>query len=215
MPKQSKIPGGSLDPLGFFCLIKRQFTHLHKSRRTEALQRASLRLKVRPVYEFVILTVFPFAVIYAASMDLLSMTIPNRINLFLVYAFLALAPFANLSLEQFAWHIAAAVVVFIPTFALFALRILGGGDVKLVSAIALWIGWSELHIYLVAASICGGVLTIALLAFRSLPLPLLLAQQRWILNLHKPAGDLPYGIALAAGALLVYPYTIWFSRIVA
>jgi prepilin peptidase CpaA len=165
------------------------------------------------VYEFVILTVFPAAVIFAASMDLVSMTIPNRISLFLFYAFLALAPFANLSLEQFGWHIAAALIVFVPTFILFALRTLGGGDVKLLTAIALWVGFDNLLAYVVLAGICGGALAIGLLLLRTMPLPLALIKQPWIFRLYKPGGGIPYGIALCAGALLVYPQTIWFTRL--
>jgi prepilin peptidase CpaA len=165
------------------------------------------------VYEFVILTVFPAAVIFAASMDLVSMTIPNRVSIFLFYAFLALAPFANLSLEQFVWHIAAAIVVFVPTMTLFALRMLGGGDVKLLTAIALWVGWDNLLAYVVLAGFCGGILAVGLLVLRTVPLPLVLMQQPWIFRLHKPGGGMPYGIALCAGALVVYPQTIWFTRL--
>jgi prepilin peptidase CpaA len=166
------------------------------------------------VYEFVILTVFPFAVIFAASMDLVSMKIPNRISIFMFYAFLALAPFADLSLAQFIGHFQAALLVFIPTFILFALRTLGGGDVKLLTAIALWVGMDQLLVYVFFASLCGGALGIALLLFRTLPLPLFAVRQDWVMRLYKPRGDMPYGIALAAAALLVYPETIWFTRLV-
>jgi prepilin peptidase CpaA len=45
--------------------------------------------------------------------------------------------------------------------------------------------------------------------FRQLQLPGVLARQSWILRLHKADGGVPYGIALAAAALLVYPKTGW------
>ena len=45
--------------------------------------------------------------------------------------------------------------------------------------------------------------------FRKLPLPGVLTRQAWIMRLHDSAGDVPYGIALAAAALAVYPKTVW------
>jgi len=56
-------------------------------------------------------------------------------------------------------------------------------------------------------------LTLLLIQFRKLPLPGLLARQRWIMRLHDKAGGVPYGIALAAAALLVYPKTGWMPAI--
>ena len=86
---------------------------------------------------------------------------------------------------------------------------IGGGDAKLVAATALWFGFGHLLDYLIYASLLGGVLTILLIQFRLLPLPGLLARQQWIMRLHDKAGGVPYGIALAAAALIVYPNTGW------
>ena len=63
--------------------------------------------------------------------------------------------------------------------------------------------------YLTYASLFGGVLTLVLIQFRKLPLPGPLARQPWILRLHESGGGIPYGIALAAAALVVYPKTGW------
>ncbi len=63
--------------------------------------------------------------------------------------------------------------------------------------------------FLVYASLLGGGLTLVLIQFRRLPLPGLLARQHWIMRLHDKAGGVPYGIALAAAALIVYPKTGW------
>jgi prepilin peptidase CpaA len=61
----------------------------------------------------------------------------------------------------------------------------------------------------------GGALTLFLIQFRLLPLPAPLARQKWIMRLHEKGGGVPYGIALAAAALMVYPQTGWMSAIVA
>ncbi len=61
--------------------------------------------------------------------------------------------------------------------------------------------------------IFGGVLTLLLIQFRLLPLPAALARQPWILRLHEKGAGVPYGIALAAAALAVYPETGWLSSL--
>jgi prepilin peptidase CpaA len=48
-----------------------------------------------------------------------------------------------------------------------------------------------------------------LVQFRKLPLPDFLARQKWLLRLHDADAGVPYGIALAAAALIVYPKTGW------
>ena len=64
---------------------------------------------------------------------------------------------------------------------------------------------------MVVASLFGGALTLLLIQFRLLPLPAVLARQKWILRLHEKGGGVPYGIALAAAALVVYPETGWMK----
>ena len=54
-----------------------------------------------------------------------------------------------------------------------------------------------------------------LIQFRLLPLPAPLARHQWIMRLHEKGGGVPYGIALAAAALVVYPKTGWMSAIIA
>jgi prepilin peptidase CpaA len=67
--------------------------------------------------------------------------------------------------------------------------------------------------YLVYASLFGGALTLLLLQFRQWPLPLPLASQGWLLRLHAKESGIPYGIALAIGALMIYPETEWMRAV--
>jgi prepilin peptidase CpaA len=67
--------------------------------------------------------------------------------------------------------------------------------------------------YLVYGSVFGGALTLALLQFRAFPLPALLVGQTWAERLHEKKGGVPYGIALAAAALVIYPTTPWMQSI--
>ena len=89
----------------------------------------------------------------------------------------------------------------------------GGGDAKLAAATALWLGFDHLLPYLVYASLFGGALTLLLIQFRLAPLPGWLARQEWVQRLHRKDGGVPYGIALAAAALAVYPETQWMTKI--
>jgi prepilin peptidase CpaA len=161
------------------------------------------------------LLLFPALIAFAASSDLLTMTISNRISLALAAGFLLLALLSGTSLAIVGMHLAAAAVVLTIGFTCFAFGWIGGGDAKLAAAIALWFGFDYLLEYLVYASLFGGALTMLLIQFRLLPLPAALARQQWILRLHEKGGGVPYGIALAAAALTVYPQTDWMNAIVA
>jgi prepilin peptidase CpaA len=54
-------------------------------------------------------------------------------------------------------------------------------------------------------------LTLLLLQFRQWPLPYSLAGQPWLMKLHAKESGIPYGIALAIGALMIYPDTEWIK----
>jgi prepilin peptidase CpaA len=110
-------------------------------------------------------------------------------------------------------HCAAGLVVLAAAFACFAFGWIGGGDAKVAAAAALWFGFAHLVDYLLIASLFGGALTLFILVFRQWPLPYALAGQHWLLRLHHRDTGIPYGIALAAGALVVYPDTVWIKAV--
>ncbi len=155
------------------------------------------------------LLLFPALMAFAASSDLLTMTISNRLSLALAGCFFLLTIITGMSLAAIGMHLAAAALVLTISFGFFSMGWIGGGDAKLTAATALWFGFDFLLDYLVYASLFGGVLTVLLIQFRRLPLPAPLARQPWILRLHETGGGVPYGIALAAAALTVYPKTGW------
>jgi prepilin peptidase CpaA len=157
------------------------------------------------------LLLFPALMAFAASSDLFTMTISNRVTLILVTGFFALALFTGMNLNTVLWHTAAALAVLAVTFTFFAQGWIGGGDAKLAAATALWLGFDHLLAYMLYASIFGGVLTLAMIKFRLMTLPAALAGQDWVKRLHKLDGGVPYGIALAAAALLIYPDTLWMQ----
>jgi prepilin peptidase CpaA len=161
------------------------------------------------------LVLFPAVMAFAASSDLLTMTISNRVSLILVAGFFVLAFIVGMSGNAMLWHVGAGVLVLVIAFGCFTMGWIGGGDAKLAAATALWLGFEHLLPYLLYASLFGGALTLLLLQFRMLPLPQCLAHQSWAQRLHDKDGGVPYGIALAAAALCIYPSTAWMPSIAA
>ena len=161
------------------------------------------------------LLLFPAAMALAASSDLFTMRISNKLVLFLVASFFVVAMAINLPLQQFAMHVACAIAVLAVGFGLFALRWIGGGDAKLAAATTLWLGFGLTVPYLVQAAVLGGVLTLLILALRRLPLTPFLARYRWLERLHDRKGGVPYGIALALAGMLTYSNSIIFERLAA
>jgi prepilin peptidase CpaA len=163
--------------------------------------------------EAIRLTLFPVMMAFAASSDLFTMTIANRVSLILVGGFVLLAAMTGMGATDMAWHAGAAAAALVVAFVFFSCGWIGGGDAKLAAATILWLGFSHLFDYLVYASILGGALTLALIQFRSLPMPRALIGREWAERLHTRGGGVPYGIALAAAALLVYPHTEWMTAV--
>src|SRR4029453_11398023 len=117
------------------------------------------------------LLLFPAMMAFAASSDLLTMTISNRVSLILIGGFFVVAAVTGMSGTDALWHVAAAVIVLVVAFGFFARGWIGGGDAKLAAATALWLGFDHLMPYLFYASLFGGALTLGLLSFCPLPMP--------------------------------------------
>jgi prepilin peptidase CpaA len=165
------------------------------------------------ILDIVRLSLFPALMAFAAASDLLTMTISNRVSLALVAGFLVLAIASGMGLSDTPLHAGAGAAVLAVAFICFAMGWVGGGDAKVAAGAALWFGFAHLLNYLLYASLFGGALTLLLLQFRQWPLPYALAGQAWLLRLHAKESGIPYGIALALGALMIYPETEWVKAI--
>jgi prepilin peptidase CpaA len=159
------------------------------------------------------LLLFPALMAFAAASDLFTMTISNRVSLALAAAFLVLAAASGMGPTDVLTHVGAGALVLVVAFSCFAMGWVGGGDAKIAAAAGLWFGFAHLMDYLLYASLFGGALTLLLMQFRQWPLPYLLAGQPWLLRLHAKESGIPYGIALAIGALMIYPETEWVKAI--
>src|SRR6202048_921778 len=109
------------------------------------------------------LTLFPAMMAFAASSDLLTMTISNRVSLILAGGFFMLAFAGGMAITDIGMHLGAACIVLVAAFGFFTQGWIGGGDAKLAAATALWLGFDHLLPYLVYASLFRGALTVALI----------------------------------------------------
>ncbi|MGY4498600.1 prepilin peptidase CpaA [Bradyrhizobium sp. GM24.11] len=159
------------------------------------------------------LLLFPALMAFAAASDLFTMTISNRVSLALVAGFFVLAFAGGMAPYEMLSHVGAGVLLLVGAFTCFAMGWMGGGDAKVAASVALWFGFAPLMDFLLYASLFGGALTLLLLQFRQWPLPYGLAGQAWLARLHDKQTGIPYGIALALGALMVYPETEWVKAI--
>jgi prepilin peptidase CpaA len=168
---------------------------------------------IRMIIDIARLLLFPALMAFAAVSDLFTMTISNRVSLALIAGFLLLAPLIGMGGTDILMHVGAGVAVLVVAFGCFAAGWVGGGDAKLAASAALWFGFAHLMNYLVYASLFGGALTILLLQLRQWPLPYALTGQAWLMRLHAKESGIPYGIALAIGALAIYPETEWVRAV--
>jgi prepilin peptidase CpaA len=163
------------------------------------------------VVGYALALVFPVAMAFAAANDLFTMKIPNKISIALVVAFVLTALYMQMPLEDALWSMAVGIAFLAAGFAMFSMRLLGGGDAKLMAAGALWMGPGHALIYLAYVTIFGGILSAAILAYRKFASSGVTGLPVWAIKLHAAGTGIPYGIAIAASALVVYPQTIWYS----
>ncbi|WP_453976610.1 A24 family peptidase [Brevundimonas sp. Marseille-Q4549] len=154
----------------------------------------------------ILLGVFPALVIVGGLNDLTTMKIPNWISLALVGVFLPAALLAGVAPMDIAVHVGVGVAALLVGMAMFALNWIGGGDAKLLAAGCLWMGVSGVLPFLVWTGVAGGGLCLLLMSARAYyPMVAPSLSQAWVARLMQPGGDIPYGVAIAVGALMALP----------
>ncbi|HTR85381.1 MAG TPA: prepilin peptidase [Reyranella sp.] len=148
------------------------------------------------------LAAYAALLIAAGWQDLRTMRIANGLCLAVVasFALWALSGLAlgSVSLLQIGWSVLCAGAVFAVGALFFALRVLGGGDVKLLAAASLFAGPALQLDFLTVTALVGGLLGLAILA--GLPVGPVAVEGEVRARLRS---GLPYGPAIAAGGLWV------------
>jgi len=145
------------------------------------------------------------ALLFAAFTDMRRRQIDNWLNAGIALTAPLFWYATGLSLwPGVAIQVGMALIAFFALAGLFAMKMMGGGDVKLLSALALWLPWyveqpKPAYPYLellVVMSLLGGVLTIVLGSWH-------------IMRRQKDRLKIPYGIAIAAAGILVMAANYW------
>ncbi len=160
-----------------------------------------------------LLMVFPVAMAFAAANDLFTMRIPNEISLVLIAGFFVFAIWIGMPVATVGIHVGIGFAMLVATFMLFSFKMFGGGDAKLMAAGALWMGPEQILPFIVYVTVLGGALSVFILFYRKLIPADAMGLPGWALRLHEHGSGIPYGIAIAAAALFLYPATECFRAL--
>ncbi|SAL39749.1 peptidase A24A, prepilin type IV [Caballeronia humi] len=140
--------------------------------------------------------------LWLAVIDVRSRRLPTNIVLTIGALFFADALLQGMSVDDVLAHLLLALGVFLICAALFAARMLGGGDAKLASVIFLWAGLGLSLAALTLISVIGTLVSLVSLATRNMD-PSQRSQPMRALAMFSGARGVPYGVALALGGGLV------------
>lgn len=153
----------------------------------------------------VLLAAFPILVIVGALRDVTTMTIPNWVSLALIGLYFPTAFAAGVPLAAVGVNVGVGIAALLIGMVMFALRWVGGGDAKMMAAAALWLGLDAAPQFLLWTGVAGGLFAVFLLQARTWGQAYAVRAPRWVGRLLEPKGDIPYGVAICAGALAAFP----------
>jgi len=163
--------------------------------------------------ELLLTVLLPAMVVLAGIGDFFTMRIPNWLNVVIALSVFPVAWLAGMPFEVFQWHLAAGTVVLVMGFGLFAAGVIGGGDAKLLAAVALWMGWPQVVTFLVFTALAGGAIAILMKAWQVVRVEHEVKGATWLKQVLRAKLDLPYGVAIAAGCVVAYPHTWWMQSL--
>ncbi|MEQ9643130.1 MAG: prepilin peptidase [Alphaproteobacteria bacterium] len=151
----------------------------------------------------------PALLLLAAGWDLWRMQIPNTLCALMAAGFVAAALLAGLPWPALLIQLGIGLATLAVTVVLFAFRLFGGGDGKLLAATVMWYAPSALPLLFLAMALIGGALALLFLLLRRRPLSPALARQPWLSRLLRRDAGIPYAPAIAGGALIALPDLAW------
>ncbi len=150
-----------------------------------------------------------FIVTIAAIYDAATLTIPNWISLVLMALFPVVALCSGSDFTAIGIHLIIGLSALLVGMVLFAFNLIGGGDAKFFAAVSLFVGLSDLANYAVVVILAGGALAVVIMAAKRIAG--LGVSMDWFLRHTRDGSVIPYGIAIAVGALVVLPETQLFA----
>ncbi|MEO5598124.1 MAG: prepilin peptidase [Novosphingobium sp.] len=142
------------------------------------------------IFTYGLIALLAIALLYAALTDLKRRQIDNTLNASIAIGAPVFWWASGLPLSaDLAWQLGVAALTFAITAALFAMRAMGGGDVKLLTVLALWFKPEHFFYLVVIMSVLGGLLTIGFASWH-------------YMRRHKGRIAIPYGVAISSAALI-------------
>ena len=158
----------------------------------------------------VFVVVFVGLVVCAAASDLRSLEIPNWLSVALVLIFLPAALAADISFTAIAIEYGVSIGIFAMGAMLFGFGLIGGGDVKFMAAMALWLHWSVLGTLFVYVALLGGVLAGIILLITKIQALLFVKKLiPWMNGDDAEPQSIPYGVAISGAGLIVLSQAQW------
>lgn len=148
---------------------------------------------------YIVMAIWTITLIAAAISDLRFFRIPNYLPAILILLFgvvSVVTGYSAISIDNVLHFLAALAIGMI----LFSRGWIGGGDAKLYAAAALWFDWAGAVALIFTTTIAGAALAMILIAARMLGLRK---------NVPREDRRIPYGVAIATGAILTAAWTGW------
>ncbi len=147
---------------------------------------------------------FAGLLIYAAASDIARLIIPNWVSIAMAALFFPAALVAGATWGEIGLHALLGFCVLGVGFFLFAAKIIGGGDAKLLAAAAVWTGITAFAPFIFWTAVAGGVMALALLAARQF-VPQAETNPAFVNRLLTGKSGIPYGVAIMFGGLMAMP----------
>ena len=149
------------------------------------------------LFQYILLAGLACALAFAAFTDIRHRHIGNGLNAAIALAAPLFWWASGLALwPDIAAQFALAISVFAVLCVLFALRMMGGGDVKLLTALALWIQPALFLKLIVIMALAGGALTLLMAGWHTI-------------RRRKERLSIPYGVAIALAGIWVVGAHYW------
>lgn len=147
---------------------------------------------------------FPLLLAWAMLSDLRRFEIPNAIPILLIAAYLVASVVHGTEPIVVLRQCGIGATALAVGFGLFALRILGGGDVKLIAAMAPWLAPIQIPSFLFWMAIVGGLIGLIIVLLRRAPALPGSFGDGWLRRLQE-RGKIPYGLAIGCAGLITFP----------
>ncbi len=167
-------------------------------------------ISLQNIIAFAAIIAFCGFLIAAMVGDVRKFRITNKLNIAFSATFFVFALLLGMEWKLILGHAAIGAIAFAVCFVLFFFGLIGGGDVKLVGATALWLGGGPMYNYIMLSAVLGGLVGVLLIAARwaarKLGLP---KKPRWLRGILRRRSHMPYGVALGLGGILAMPMADW------